>query len=118
VEETSIRPCGRSGYTFPTRNVRSILWRIDQRNLADDLPVQPLFSALSQCSALHLSQLPADQGNSFFGFGNMDDGSDDDEDGDWDDVENGQEEGPEGDGGRVRSDFHSGGGPEARFRPY
>jgi nucleotide-sensitive chloride channel 1A len=29
---------------------------------------------------------------------------------------NGDEQG--GEAGRVRSDFHSGGGPGARFRPY
>lgn len=84
--------------------------------------MQPLFSALSQCSALHLSQIPPDQANSFFGFGDMDDGpddededEDDDGEGGWEDVNGGDEEEQ---GGRVRSDFHSGGGPEARFRPY
>lgn len=74
-------------------------------------PVQPLFNALSQCSALHLSLLPNGQPSSFFGF----DGEDDDEDYE-DDMGDEEEQGD--DTGRVRSDFHSGGGPGARFRPY
>ena len=40
-------------------------------------PVQPLFAALSQCSALHMSLLPNGEPSSFFGFGDMDDGPDD-----------------------------------------
>lgn len=44
-----------------------------------------------------------------------DDVEDDDEEGGWEDVAQGEDG---GEGGRVRSDFHSGGGPEARFRPY
>ena len=50
-------------------------------------------------------------------------------DGPEDDWEDDEDDGPaDGDGadgpnedgqsGRVRSDFHSGGGPEARYRPY
>ena len=82
--------------------------------ITNDLaPVQPLFSALSQCSALHASRLPSGEESSFFGFGDSPDGPDDDEA--FDDAD---EDGEGGEGGRVRSDFHSGGGPESRFRPY
>jgi nucleotide-sensitive chloride channel 1A len=43
---------------------------------------------------------------------------DEDDDEGWEDDMD-QTEGDSGvDGGRVRSDFHSGGGPGARFRPY
>lgn len=77
-------------------------------------PVEGLFSALSACSALHDSVLPNGEPSSFFGFGDDDDDEDDEEgdDGAFDDAED------EGAGGRVRSDFHSGGGPGARYRPY
>ena len=79
-------------------------------------PVQPLFAALSQCSALHMSLLPNGEPSSFFGFGDMDDGPDDEWEGEEEDEE--EQDGEEDQGGRVRSDFHSGGGPGARFRPY
>jgi hypothetical protein len=71
--------------------------------------VESLFGALSTCSALHDSLLPTGEPSSFFGFG--DDG-DDDDDGDaaFEDADES--------GGRVRSDFYSGGGPGARFAPY
>ena len=75
--------------------------------------VRPLFTALSECSALHASLLPNGDESSFFGFA----GDDDDEDDDGAEAfEDADEDG--GEGGRVRSDFHSGGGPHARFRPY
>lgn len=64
--------------------------------------VQPLFSALSRCSALHESLLPDGTPNNFFGL--ADDSEDDEE-----------EEEDEGEIGRVRSDFQ---GPDARYRPY
>lgn len=72
-------------------------------------PVQPLFAALSRCSALHASLLPDGTPNNFFGLA---DDSEDEEDGDNDD------DAADGEIGRVRSDFHSGGGPDARYRPY
>lgn len=75
--------------------------------------VEPLFQALSQCSALHASLLPNGEPSSFFGFaGDESEG----EDGQWDDAPE-DDDGVNGPG-RVRSDYHSGGGPEARFRPY
>lgn len=70
--------------------------------------VQPLFTALSRCSALHESLLPDGTPNNFFGFADDSEDEEDDE----------EDEGADGQIGRVRSDFHSGGGPEARFRPY
>lgn len=75
--------------------------------------VEPLFQALSQCSALHDSLLPNGEPSSFFGFGGDESEG---EDGQWDDApeDDDSTSGP----GRVRSDYHSGGGPEARFRPY
>lgn len=73
----------------------------------------PLFDALSQCSALHASTLPSGEVSSFFGFGD-----DDDDDDEWDETEDGAFEDAEEGGGRVRSEFHSGGGPQARFQPY
>jgi nucleotide-sensitive chloride channel 1A len=52
----------------------------------------------------------------------------DDEEAGWEEVEGGDEHGNDNNedqqdgagvnGGRVRSDFHSGGGPGARFAPY
>ncbi|KAK8865882.1 hypothetical protein IAR55_001030 [Kwoniella newhampshirensis] len=75
--------------------------------------LEPLFQALSSCSALHASLLPNGEPSSFFGF-NADD--DDDDDGQWEDADE-DDDGGNGQG-RVRSDFHSGGGPGARFRPY
>lgn len=88
------------------------------------MTVEPLFQAMSDCSALHDSLLPNGQPSSFPFL----DGDDDDEDGDgdegaWEDAdEEGGDQGVNGtgeaNGGRVRSDFHSGGGPGARFRPY
>lgn len=52
--------------------------------------------------------------------GSFDDGDDDEweeDDGGDGDMQNGNGNGVD-EGGRVRSDFHSGGGPGARFRPY
>jgi nucleotide-sensitive chloride channel 1A len=61
---------------------------------------------------MHDSLLPSGEPSSFFGFGDDDDEyEDDDEDMDDNDA-NGSE------AGRVRSDFHSGGGPGARYAPY
>ena len=84
--------------------------------------VKDLFDALSRCSALHDSLLPSGEPSSFFGaFGDMADGpdlSDDELDGDDEDVDGDGQAGGEGEGGRVRSDFHSGGGPGARYTPY
>ncbi|WVQ85399.1 hypothetical protein IAT38_007564 [Cryptococcus sp. DSM 104549] len=80
--------------------------------LPDESKLEPLFQALSNCSALHDSLLPSGEPSSFFGFGGDDDDDFEGEDGQWEDAD--EEEGP----GRVRSDFHSGGGPGARFRPY
>ncbi|CAD6574311.1 MAG: hypothetical protein TREMPRED_001082 [Tremellales sp. Tagirdzhanova-0007] len=59
--------------------------------------LQPLFAALSQCSALHASVLPGAEESGFFGFG---DGPDEDEDdeGAFDDAEADGE--GDGDGGR------------------
>ncbi|WVW82252.1 hypothetical protein I302_104258 [Kwoniella bestiolae CBS 10118] len=78
--------------------------------------LESLFQALSFCSALHDSLLPNGEPSSFFGFGGGDDDEEEEgEEGQWEDAE----EGADGNGaGRVRSDFHSGGGPQARFRPY
>lgn len=67
--------------------------------------------ALSNCSALHDSLLPSGEPSNFFGFGMDDDEDDDDEEYDENDQDGAS-------GGRVRSDFHSGGGPGARFQPY
>lgn len=73
-----------------------------------------LFDALSACSALHASLMPSGEPSSFFGFEDDDDEWDEDaEDGAFDDADE-EHHG----GGRVRSDFHSGGGPGARFQPY
>ncbi|ORY28994.1 regulator of volume decrease after cellular swelling-domain-containing protein [Naematelia encephala] len=58
--------------------------------------LQPLFQALSDCSALHASLLPNGEPSSFFGFGDQMDGPDDQ--GDWED----DDEEPEDDqGGRI-----------------
>lgn len=82
--------------------------------------MEPLYYALSDCSALHDSLLPNGQPSSFPFF----DPEDDDEafqDADEDGDAAGEDTDMNGDGvngGRVRSDFHSGGGPGARFRPY
>jgi nucleotide-sensitive chloride channel 1A len=73
--------------------------------------VTPLFDALSACSALHASLLPSGEPSNFFGFADDDDDDDEWEDDQFDDAD-------EPAGGRVRSDFHSGGGPGARFQPY
>ena len=88
---------------------------------------------MSRCSALHDSLLPNGEPSSFFGFGDMADGPEyddeyDDEEAGWEEVEGGdehdndnnedQQDGGGVSGGRVRSDFHSGGGPGARFAPY
>jgi nucleotide-sensitive chloride channel 1A len=117
---------GDDDYT-PMREIRIFLpeakcecpHELSQRRKADESPVQSLFSALSQCSALHDSLLPNGEPSSFFGFGDMAEGPDDEDDDEgWEDDMD-QTEGDSGvDGGRVRSDFHSGGGPGARFRPY
>jgi nucleotide-sensitive chloride channel 1A len=77
--------------------------------------VSPLFEALSDCSALHDSLLPSGETSSFPFFP----GDDDDEEYEDEDEEmDGEANGEGGEAGRVRSDFHSGGGPGARFRPY
>lgn len=97
-----------------------------RRLAADAPPVQPLFSALSSCSALHASLLPSGEPSSFGFFPSNDDIDDgeaewsdaDEEDDGAQDGEGEGEGGEEGGAGRVRSDFHSGGGPGARFRPY
>ena len=77
--------------------------------------------------------MPNGEPSSFFGFGDMADGPEyddeyDDDEAGWEEVEGGDADGDgnSGDeqddaganGGRVRSDFHSGGGPGARFAPY
>lgn len=77
--------------------------------------MSPLFEALSDCSALHASLLPSGEPSSFPFFPPNEDGTFDDED---DDEEDEWQDGDMENGGRVRSDFHSGGGPGARFRPY
>ena len=59
--------------------------------------------------------MPNGEPSSVFGFGDMADGPEDEE---WEDEEEEEEQANGGEPGRVRSDFHSGGGPEARFRPY
>ncbi|WWD17933.1 hypothetical protein CI109_102378 [Kwoniella shandongensis] len=83
------------------------------RIFLNESKLEPLFQALSSCSALHASLLPNGEPSSFFGFSGDDD--DEDNDGQWEDADEDQD----GQGqGRVRSDFHSGGGPNARFRPY
>lgn len=89
-----------------------------------DILVQPLFNALSFCSALHDSLLPNGQTSTFPFFDN----DDDDDEGAWEDADedgdarmngpNGTNGDAGGEAGRIRSDFHSGGGPAARFRPY
>lgn len=81
--------------------------------------VSPLFEALSDCSALHASLMPSGEPSSFPFFPPNEDGTfdDDDDEGEWEDDAD-QGENGNGDMGRVRSDFHSGGGPGARFRPY
>lgn len=79
------------------------------------MTVRPLFSALSHCSGLHASLLPSGEPSSFFGFSDNPDGPEDE----WEDADDAMEDAEEDtEGGRVRSDFHSGGGPGARFRPY
>lgn len=81
--------------------------------------VEGLFAALSSCSALHDSLLPSGEPSSFGFFPAHDDIDDEDEDdGGWEEDAEGQEDGGDGGPGRVRSDFRSGGGPQARFRPY
>ena len=96
--------------------------RGDEMGVNADDKVSPLFEALSDCSALHASLMPSGEPSSFPFFPPNEDGSFDDADDDeWEDdadgnMENGNGNGEEG--GRVRSDFHSGGGPGARFRPY
>lgn len=87
-----------------------------------DMVVQPLFDALATCSAINDSPNPNGQ-TSHFPFIDNDDDEDNDEawedaDEDADDQANGGEGAVGGEGGRIRSDFHSGGGPGARFRPY
>ncbi|ORX34301.1 regulator of volume decrease after cellular swelling-domain-containing protein [Kockovaella imperatae] len=90
--------------------------------------VQDLFNAMSHCSGLHDSLLPSGEPSSFFGgFGDMPNGPEDEED-QYEDGDEEEQEGDEsrvgqpgedeGEAGRVRSDFHSGGGPGARYRPY
>lgn len=100
---------------------------IKSRTLADidhrSRTVETLFQALSACSALHASLMPNGEPSSFFGSGGFGDDDDDDEgeDGQWDDAEDPDADAngaADGTAGRVRSDFHSGGGPGARFRPY
>lgn len=71
-----------------------------------------VFNALSSCSALHASLLPSGEPSSFFGGGEWYGADGEFENADEEDDED------EGSGGRVRSDFHSGGGPGARFQPY
>ena len=88
---------------------------------------------MSRCSALHDSLMPNGEPSSFFGFGDMADGPEyddeyDDDEAGWEEVEGGDADGngnggdehddTGANGGRVRSDFHSGGGPGARFAPY
>ncbi|KLT41874.1 hypothetical protein CC85DRAFT_286116 [Cutaneotrichosporon oleaginosum] len=70
----------------------------------------PLFDALSACSALHASLLPSGEPSNFFGF------ADEEDDDEWEDDQFDDADEPAG--GRVRSDFQSGGGPGARFQPY
>lgn len=75
--------------------------------------------------------MPSGEPSSFPFFPPNEDGSFDDADDDeWEDDADGDMENGNGngngngsgtngeEGGRVRSDFHSGGGPGARFRPY
>lgn len=69
--------------------------------------MQPLFSALSRCSALHESLLPDGTPNNFFGLADDSEGDDEDEEE--------EQDGDDGEIGRVRSDFQ---GPDARYRPY
>ncbi|WRT64104.1 uncharacterized protein IL334_001033 [Kwoniella shivajii] len=94
------------------------------RIFLNESKLEPLFQALSSCSALHDSLLPNGEPSSFFGFGGDDDaeGYDDGQgqDGQWEDADEDDEDGNgnANGAGRVRSDFHSGGGPQARFRPY
>nr|XP_019014979.1 uncharacterized protein I206_01067 [Kwoniella pini CBS 10737]OCF53760.1 hypothetical protein I206_01067 [Kwoniella pini CBS 10737] len=91
----------------PMREIRIFL---------NESKLESLFSALSFCSALHDSILPNGQTSSFFGFNQDQDEDDDDndvEEGQWEDA-NEEQQGQ----GRVRSNFHSGGGPQSRFRPY
>lgn len=71
--------------------------------------VEPLFLALSHCASLHPSLEPNGEPTSFFG-GAFSSGDEDSEP-EADPAEDGE-------AGRVRSDFHSGGGPGARYRPY
>ncbi|KGB77690.2 chloride channel nucleotide-sensitive 1A [Cryptococcus deuterogattii R265] len=51
--------------------------------LSDISKLEPLFQALSQCSALHASLLPNGEPSSFFGFGGDESEG---EDGQWDDA--------------------------------
>lgn len=87
----------------------------EMRIFAQPEQLEPLFAALSRCSALHASLLPSGEPSSFFGGGEWygADGEFDNAEGDEDDEDDDEEH-----GGRVRSDFQSGGGPAARFRPY
>ncbi|WVF70565.1 hypothetical protein IAT40_005356 [Kwoniella sp. CBS 6097] len=77
--------------------------------------LEPLFQALSSCSALHASLLPNGEPSSFFGgFGGGDDDDEYDDDGEQGQWEDAAEDGT-ADGGRVRNGQN---GPSARFRPY
>lgn len=82
-----------------------------------DEGVSPLFEALSGCSALHDSLLPSGETSSFPFFPPGEE-EDDEEWEEEDDQSGGQANGNGNGDGRVRSGFHSGGGPGARFRPY
>ncbi|OCF38588.1 chloride channel, nucleotide-sensitive, 1A [Kwoniella heveanensis CBS 569] len=77
--------------------------------------LEPLFQALSSCSALHASLLPNGEPSSFFGFG---DGDDDDDEGEYDDGQWEDADEDSTDGGRVRTHNNGQNGPSARFRPY
>lgn len=68
--------------------------------LSDTSKLEPLFQALSQCSALHDSLLPNGEPSSFFGFGGDESEG---EDGQWDDApeDDDSTSGP----GRVEASF-------------
>lgn len=123
---------GRSGFTCLKSNVsllpsaRNLSIRLEVNTCKLTVIVSSLFNAIADCSALHASLLPNGQPSSFPFMDSMEDNEDAWEDADEDDdaivadadLEAGEGEDEGGEAGRIRSDFHSGGGPGARFRPY
>jgi hypothetical protein len=114
VEESKCEPLSLGRWARPQLYLGIYACRAACNDSGLTSPVQPLFNALSFCSALHDSLLPNGQTSTFPFFDN-----DDEDDNDaWEDGDARMNGEGGGEAGRVRSDFHSGGGPAARFRPY